>query len=205
MIATDDARIQAAATGFGAEVIMTAPDHVSGTERIAEVAGLINAPAHSIIVNVQGDEFGLPPALVDQVAGLLMTDDQVHMATLCEPIDRAEDFLDPHVVKVVMDQSGNALYFSRAPIPWNGQGDGSAGGVPGMFRHIGLYAYHAGFLREFAVLPHCVLERIERLEQLRALYNGYRIRVAMACEHGGIGVDCSDDLERARDMVRVAS
>ena len=198
IVATDDGRIHDAAVGFGAEVVMTSGEHASGTERIAEVISRLGDPDDAVIVNVQGDEYGLPPALIDQVAELLLENPEKPMATLCEPIDRDSDLHDPHVVKVVLDRAGEALYFSRAPIPWRGTDEQGEDPSPVSFRHIGLYAYRAGFLRRFASLPSCALEVSERLEQLRALYYGFPILVAPACAASGIGVDSKEDLERAR-------
>lgn len=193
LIATDDPRIEHAALGFGAEAMITDAGHASGTDRLAEVVRRLELPVDAVVINVQGDEFGLPPALIRQLAALLAADEDEMMATLCEPITREEDYLDPNVVKVVCSARGHALYFSRAPLPW------AAAGTPGSaLRHIGLYAYRAGFLLQYSALAPCELERSERLEQLRALYHGYRIRIAVAEEAAGLGVDTSQDLERAR-------
>jgi 3-deoxy-manno-octulosonate cytidylyltransferase (CMP-KDO synthetase) len=206
VIATDDTRIEAAARAFGADVHMTAATHGSGTDRIAEVVGNLREPEDSIIVNVQGDEPLLPGALVMQVAQLLEGDPAAVMATLSEPITEARDVFDPNVVKVVSDRDGHALYFSRAPIPWNRDDfrTGEASRWPsaqGYHRHLGIYAYRAGFLRTFTTLPPVRLEKTEALEQLRALYYGYRIRVAEACVPSGPGVDTPADLERARVLL----
>lgn len=192
IVATDDERIEAAAARFCRSVERTSPDHASGTDRIAEVVRRRNFPDEAIIVNVQGDEVGLPPALVNQVAQALSADPGASMATLCEPIRDATDWHSPDVVKVVFAENGRALYFSRSCIPWGGAPPGPA------FRHIGLYAYRAGFLRRFPELPPCELERRERLEQLRALWYGHAIRVEPAREEAGLAVDSAADLERAR-------
>ena len=193
IIATDDARIADAARRFCASVELTSPAHASGTDRIAEVVRRRRLPERAVVVNVQGDEVGLPPALVNQVASALEADPQADIATLCEPIPESADWFSPDVVKVVFGADHRALYFSRACIPWGG------GGPPhGAFRHIGLYAYRAGFLARFASLEPCALERSERLEQLRALHHGCVIRVERACEAAGLGVDSAADLERAR-------
>lgn len=197
VIVTDDERIRNAAEGFGATVCMTSPDHESGSERIGEALIATNEDDETVIVNVQGDEYGLPPALIDQVAAILQRDAGVPMATLCEAITDPDEFRDPHVVKLVMDREGLALYFSRAPIPAQRR-EAQPGFSQQPWRHIGLYAYRAGFLKAFADLPACELEQSERLEQLRALYHGYAIRVEPACESGGLGVDSEADLERAR-------
>jgi 3-deoxy-manno-octulosonate cytidylyltransferase (CMP-KDO synthetase) len=190
-IATDDERIAQAARAFGADVLMTSAAHVSGTDRLAEAATHLGLPADGIVVNVQGDEVGLPPALVDQVAELLAHHADVPMATLCEPFGSDADAADPANVKVVFDAAGRALYFSRAPVPW------SSAPHAVRYRHIGLYAYRAGFLRTFTQLAPSALEQCERLEQLRALHHGFAILVAPACAPAGIGIDTPADLARA--------
>lgn len=195
VIATDSVQVQDAAGAFSAECIMTSAEHASGTDRLAEAVGILDLPAESIVVNVQGDEYGLPPELVNQLAGLLRDNPASPMATLCERISRTEDRDNPDVVKVVADRSGTALYFSRAAIPWQKQGEAQS-----TFRHIGMYAYRVDFLKEFARLPVCELERQESLEQLRALYYGYSILVDEACADAGIGIDTESDLALARDL-----
>ncbi len=200
LIATDDARIAEAGRSFGAIVAMTSASHQSGTDRIAEVARAQGWGANDIVVNVQGDEPLMPPALIDQVAGLLLDDPDAGMATLAAPLTRLEDFLDPNVVKVVADSAGRALYFSRAPIPWNR--DGAASGLvsqrtfTGARRHIGIYAYRVSALLSLASLPPTPLEQTEKLEQLRALANHIAIRVADASELPGPDVNTPEDLER---------
>lgn len=194
IIATDDERIRAAAENFGAQVCMTRSDHTSGSERLAEVVDQLQYADDRIIVNLQGDEFGMPAALLDQVADLLQAHDQAAIATLCEPIQRVEEYSDPNNVKVVFDHRGRALYFSRSPIPWR-FADAKAAPV---FRHIGLYAYRSSFLRRYICLPAGVLEQSERLEQLRALEHGAVIQVAVAFEKPGLGIDTETDLVRAR-------
>ena len=170
VIATDDARIAAAARGFGAPVAMTSPSHQSGTDRIAEAATNAGWGPQDIVVNLQGDEPLLPPALLRQVAGLLEQDPGAAIATLATPVRSRAEYLDPNAVKVVAGEDGRALYFSRAPIPWHR--DGAPGGGPehaGARRHIGLYAYRVGALQRLAALPVAALEAVEKLEQLRAL------------------------------------
>jgi len=200
VIATDDERIHAACVAFGAQVEMTAATHVSGTDRIAELAGRRDWAAESVVVNVQADEPLLPPGLIDQVASLLEQDSGAEIATLCAPIATLGEYLDPNVVKVVMRADGRALYFSRAPIPW--RRDGAPAGLAsqqefhGSWRHVGVYAYRVGALRRLAASPPTSLERIERLEQLRALQAGVAIAVAAAREPPGPGVDTAHDLER---------
>jgi 3-deoxy-manno-octulosonate cytidylyltransferase (CMP-KDO synthetase) len=204
-IATDDERIAAAARGFGAEVVMTAVTHASGTDRVAEVARRLGLGDDTIVVNAQGDEPLLPPGLVQQVAGMLASDPRADMATLAEPITDLATFLDPNAVKVVCDLAGRALYFSRAPIPW--ARDGARGGFTsqsrwaGARRHIGLYAYRAGALQRMAALAPTSLEQAEQLEQLRALEHGFDIRVAEPCEAPGPDVNTPADLERVNALL----
>lgn len=204
LIATDDARIEAAALAFGASVVMTSPDHLSGTDRLAEVAHRQGWPADSVIVNVQGDEPLLPSANVDQVATLLQADADAAMATLMTPLTDERDFQDPNIVKVVSDRFGRALYFSRAPIPWPRDGRGTDATVVG-WRHIGLYAYRVGALATLAALAPTPLELTERLEQLRALENGIKISIAAALETPGPGVDTPEDLERVAQLLAGAA
>ncbi len=194
IIATDDERILKVAEKINAEVIMTSSQHNSGTDRLAEAVALLDEDEDAIIVNLQGDEIGMPASLIDQVASALNANPEKSMATLCEPITNAEDYNDPNIVKVVFDDRNSALYFSRSPIPWTKQN-----GVPDeTYRHIGLYAYRCGFLKNFSTTPVCPLEQSESLEQLRALYNGEKIHVEVACDHAGIGIDTPEDLEKAR-------
>lgn len=204
VVVTDDERIRVEAEGFGAGVIMTSPAHESGTERIGEAVMQSGEDSDSVIVNVQGDEYGLSPLLVKQVAESLYRDSEVSVATLCEEITESEDFHNPDIVKVVFDNRRHALYFSRTAIPAQrapaGEETGGFSHTP--CRHIGLYACRAGFLKTYAALPACSLEESERLEQLRVLYHGFSIRVDEACAGGGIGVDTEADLERARSAVR---
>ena len=205
LIATDDARIAAACQAFGAEVVMTRGDHRSGTDRLAEVIALRGWPDETLVVNLQGDEAGMPPALVDQVAAGLAGHERVGMATLAYPIQDAETLFDPHVVKVVTDAQGYALYFSRAPIPWHR--DEFHGGrqtlPPGgrFLRHIGLYAYRAAFLARFVAWPPAPLELAESLEQLRVLWHGEGIHVGLATEEPGPGVDTAADVQRLLDFM----
>jgi 3-deoxy-manno-octulosonate cytidylyltransferase (CMP-KDO synthetase) len=206
LIATDDARIADAGRAFGAHVEMTDASHQSGTDRIAEVARAKRWNANDIIVNVQGDEPLMPPALIDQVAGLLTANAAAGMGTLASPLARLEDFLDPNVVKVVADASGRALYFSRAPIPWNR--DGAPAGLTsqrtfsGARRHVGIYAYRVNALLRLASLAPTPLEQLEKLEQLRALENHIEIRVADAIEPPGPDVNTPEDLARVAERLR---
>lgn len=205
LIATDDERIVRAASGFGATALMTAAAHASGTDRIAEVARLRGWEPERIVVNVQGDEPLLPPALIRQVAGLLAAHAEAALATLAAPIEALAEFLDPNVVKVVADTQGRALYFSRAPVPWDragaGHGLASQRRFTGARRHIGLYAYRAAALQRLAALPPTPLERCEKLEQLRALENGLAIQVADALERPGPGVDTPEDAAAVAELL----
>jgi 3-deoxy-manno-octulosonate cytidylyltransferase (CMP-KDO synthetase) len=198
IVATDSAEIRAVCEGFQARVEMTSKEHASGTDRIAEVAKRLGWPESQIVVNVQGDEPLIPPVLIDQVATLLERDSAAGMATLMTPIADAAEYLDPNMAKVVADQGGAAIYFSRAPIPASRDGKMPAGAR----RHIGLYAYRAGCLATLASSPVAPPERAERLEQLRALWLGHRIAIADAVELPPRGVDTEDDLEIIRDIVR---
>lgn len=197
IIATDDERIEASAQGFDARVVMTSPSHQSGTDRIAEVVTRLQLPGDGIIVNVQGDELGLPPALINQVAGNLMGQNAVSMASLYAPVKSVDELNNPNCVKVVVDRRGHALFFSRAPIPWNAPaaGNGELG-----CRHIGIYAYTCDFLKTYTELPVCDLEQAERLEQLRALYHGYTIYMERAIEETGLEINTPEDLELAEKV-----
>lgn len=197
VIAADDARIEQAAAAFGAQVVMTSPAHKSGTDRIAEAVTILQEPDDAIIVNVQGDEYGLPPVVIGQLAGVLQDHADRPMATLCEKITAREQLHNPNVVKVVMDDAHTALYFSRSVIPWCAGVDLADYPLP-PYRHIGIYAYRAGFLKTYSELPHCHLEDSEKLEQLRVLYHGYKIHVEEACAATGMEVNTREDLERAR-------
>lgn len=208
VIATDDERIALAARAFGAEVCMTASGHRSGTERLAEAALKLNLGDAGIVVNVQGDEPLIPPAIIEQAARNLAAHPQASVATLCELITEADDLFDPNVCKVVVDSEGYALYFSRAPIPWHRQAFASGRQhLPDdtqHFRHIGLYAYRAGFLKQYAGWPATVLEQTEALEQLRVLWHGHRIHIDVALETPGPGVDTEHDLARVERLLASA-
>ncbi|MGH7058065.1 MAG: 3-deoxy-manno-octulosonate cytidylyltransferase, partial [Acetobacteraceae bacterium] len=180
--------------------------HASGTDRLAELAAIEHWPDSDIVVNVQGDEPLIPPAIIRQAAALLESDLEAAIATLATPIESLAELLDPNAVKVVADAKGRALYFSRAPIPWNR--DGAPAGVSsqsvfaGARRHVGIYAYRVGALRRLASLAPTALEKAERLEQLRALENGLVIRVADAAEMPGPDVNTTEDLERVAKLLR---
>ena len=201
VIATDDARIADACHSFGADVALTRTDHRSGTDRIAEVVESRGWPQDSILVNLQGDEPCMPPVLIDQVARDLAGHGSVGMATLAHPIRDTETLFDPHVVKVVTDADGYALYFSRAAIPWHrDELLGKQNPLPqgtAFLRHIGLYAYRAVFLRRFVSWQPAPLELAESLEQLRVLWHGEAIHVIQAAEEPGPGVDTALDVQRA--------
>ncbi|KAF0863724.1 3-deoxy-manno-octulosonate cytidylyltransferase [Pseudomonas sp. LD120] len=205
VVATDDQRIVDACQGFGADVVLTREDHNSGTDRLAEVASQLGLEAEAIVVNVQGDEPLIPPAVIDQVAANLAAHTEARMATLAEPIEDVEALFNPNVVKVVSDLNGLALTFSRATLPWARDAfakrrDQLPEGVP-YRRHIGIYAYRAGFLHDFVSWGPCWLENTESLEQLRALWHGVRIHVADALEAPPTGVDTAEDLERVRRLL----
>lgn len=198
LVATDDERIRAAvAAGTAASVVMTRSDHPSGTDRIAEAVADQDA---GLVVNIQGDEPLIDPELIDRLVDLMLEDPGIHMATAAVPIDRRETLENPAVVKVVCDAAGNALYFSRAPIPFHR--DSPRQPVPGShFRHLGLYAYRGDFLRRFVAETPCALEELEKLEQLRALYLGARIRVVIGRD-AGVAVDTPADVPSAEAALR---
>lgn len=199
IVATDDARIREVAESFGATVEMTAVEHASGTDRIAEVAQRRGWGERDIVVNLQGDEPAMPAALIEQVAGLLATRPTADIATLATPIEQRDEYFDPNAVKVVTDLDGRALYFSRAPIPWfRDQLELQSAELAAIVRrHIGIYAYRVGALRRLANLPTTPLEQIEKLEQLRALAHGMHIQVGEATRRPGPDVNTAEDLARA--------
>ncbi len=226
VVATDDARVQQAVEAAGYQALMTSPEHQSGTERLVEVAETLGWPDDTLVVNVQGDEPLIDPELIREAARQLILHDDAVMATLAHPIHDHADFINPNVVKVVSDEAGYALYFSRAPIPW--PRDAFAACDPtwvstltgtsahcgsesfrvqqpmphalNALRHIGLYAYRAGFLRTYASLAASPLERFEMLEQLRVLWHGYRISLGMTPTAPAPGVDTPEDLARVRAL-----
>ncbi len=191
LIATDDERVLTVAKSFGAAARMTRADHPSGTDRVAEAA---SAEAATIIVNIQGDEPLIDPAAIDAAILPLAHDPDLVMSTLKKRIEDEREIHDPNVVKVVTDRTGDAVYFSRCPIPYH------RGNEPGeYYKHVGLYVYRRDFLLAYSALPVGPLEQAERLEQLRALENGYRIRV-VETEYESLGVDTPEDLERVREL-----
>jgi 3-deoxy-manno-octulosonate cytidylyltransferase (CMP-KDO synthetase) len=196
IVATDDDRIVKAVTSFGGEARMTRPDHRTGTERVAEVAAHVEG---EVFVNVQGDEPLLDPAAVDTAVAALLEEPQAAVATVATPIKVPGDIMDPNVVKVVLDFDDNALYFSRAPIPWV-RDTGNAIQVRHL-KHLGLYVFQRVALLEYPTLPQGELERIEQLEQLRWLENGSKIRVAEV-EHDAISVDVPEDVARVEKLLQ---
>jgi 3-deoxy-manno-octulosonate cytidylyltransferase (CMP-KDO synthetase) len=205
IVATDDERVQSTAQAFNAQVCMTSPEHPSGTDRLQEVAAVFGWSDDHILVNVQGDEPLIPPEVIDQVAANLASNQQAGIATLSEDISELDELVNPNAVKVVTDVYGMALYFSRATIPWPrepfSQGVEEMPAQGSWSRHIGIYAYRTGFLHQYVTWPPAPIERLEQLEQLRALYNGTRIHVAKAAVPVPAGVDTQDDLEAVRSRV----
>lgn len=202
-VATDDQRIFDAVTDFGGQVLMTSPNHESGTDRLQEVVSKHRLDDGQIIVNVQGDEPLIPPSAIVQVAENLANNSSASVATLCEPIDALADVLNPNVVKVVTSATGEALYFSRAPIPWDRDGEFKQG-LPAKNtyrRHIGLYAYKVGLLHQFIHWPVGHMEAAEKLEQLRVMENGHGIHVALACERFEGGIDTEADIPRVLQLI----
>ena len=202
IIATDDVRIKDVAEAFGAQVCMTSTEHRSGTERIAEVIKVLGIDDDEIIVNLQGDEPLMPAPLITQVAATLTQHANAVMATAMHPITDSATLDDPNVVKVVCDHEGFALLFSRAAIPCSIRAGASAANSALGYRHIGLYAYKAGFVNHYASLPPCRLEQVEALEQLRVLWYGMRIVVCKSSEAPGPGVDTPEDLQIVREIIK---
>lgn len=201
-VATDDPRVKAAAEAHGHAALMTRADHPTGTDRLSEAVAQLGLPDEAVVVNVQGDEPLIEPALIDAVAACLADSPWADIATCACPLTDAEALFNPNIVKVVCATDGRALYFSRAPIPWARDALASgervlAPGLPAL-HHIGLYAYRVGFLRRFPALPQGALEKFESLEQLRALEHGHAIAVHRAVRPPAAGVDTPADLERVR-------
>jgi 3-deoxy-manno-octulosonate cytidylyltransferase (CMP-KDO synthetase) len=196
LVATDDDRIRSAVEQFGGRVVMTRADHRSGTERIAEVAA--SHPDTDILVDIQGDEPLIEPAVIDAAVQALTSDESVSVATLAVPITEPADIMDTNIVKTVLDFDGNALYFSRAPIPWVRDREGPVHARH--LKHLGLYAFRRAALLDFATFPQGDLERAEQLEQLRWLENGYRIRV-VETEHDSVSVDIPEDIQRVEALL----
>ena len=201
VVAADDASILQACADHGVQAVLTRTDHVSGSDRLAEAAGILDLDDATIVVNVQGDEPLIEPALIDAVAELLAVFPECSMSTLAHAIDNVADWRSPHVVKVVLDAAHHASYFSRASIPlWR---DGPADQLPPypVWRHVGLYAYRVGFLRTFPKLVPAPTELAESLEQLRALWHGHQIAVHVSAHSSAAGVDTPDDLTRVRALL----
>ena len=196
IVATDDERILSAVKSFGGEAIMTSSHHATGTDRIAEVAKSLDC---DLVVNVQGDEPLIQPAMIDEAISPLVHDASIPMGTLCRKIEDRDEAFDPNVVKVVFDKNNFALYFSRAPIPWDrdswaGKGSWNEFSLDGpLYKHIGIYVYRRDFLLNYSRMPQTALEAVEKLEQLRALEHGFRIKTTVT-EHDSFGVDIPDDL-----------
>lgn len=207
-VATDHAEIAAAVEAAGGSVIVTSPDHPSGTDRLAEVAERLGWRDEDVVVNVQGDEPLIPPGLIIDAARALAEDAEAAIATACHPLVSAEEFFNPNVVKLVLDARGRALYFSRAPIPWARDAfAANRASLPAdlpAYRHIGLYAYRAGFLKRYSSLAPSPLEQWEALEQLRAVAHGFPIRVMVLDHAPPAGVDTAEDLERVRRVFDLA-
>lgn len=205
VVATDDRRIAEALETSGCQVIMTSLTHISGTDRIAEVAAIKKWPPETLVVNVQGDEPFIPPALINDVAQTLWDTPNASASTACFPIFEKEELFNPNLVKVVLNHENHALYFSRAPIPWSR--DTFADGSTNMpdnysgFGHIGIYGYRAKFLSKYSDLPFSSLETFEKLEQLRMLQAAHRIVVTHTEAPPAPGIDTPDDLERARELL----
>ena len=205
VVATDDARIQAACQDHGVPALLTRPDHASGSDRLAEACEQLGLDGDAVVVNVQGDEPLIDPALINAVAALLQAHPGASMGTAAHTIGNLDDYVNPNVVKVVLDQRRTALYFSRAPLPWwrDGMDSGQLPSPPPL-RHIGIYGYRAGFLRRFPTLSPAPLETQESLEQLRVMWHGERIAVHLSDVAPGPGVDTPADLERVRQLLSPA-
>ncbi|TDY01582.1 3-deoxy-manno-octulosonate cytidylyltransferase [Thiohalophilus thiocyanatoxydans] len=205
IVATDDPRIMEACTDFAVECCMTSEQHNSGTERVHEVIEKFALPDGTIIVNMQGDEPLMPGACLNQVGHALARDSEAEMATLSTPAESVEELFDWNVIKLVCDHQDNALYFSRAPIPWDREAFQSPAPTLDDFsdfqRHIGLYAYRAGFIKQYIEWGSCALERIESLEQLRVLYHGRKIKVVRAAQVPGPGVNTEEELKRVEKIL----
>jgi 3-deoxy-manno-octulosonate cytidylyltransferase (CMP-KDO synthetase) len=203
-VATDDERIRTVCERAGVKVLMTSPAHTTGTDRITEVAQQLGLKADAVIVNVQGDEPLIPPAVIDQVAANLALRPDTGICTLYAPIADETEFRNPNAVKLVTDNQGRVLYFSRAPIPWPRDGL-TAANLALAKRHIGLYAYRVGVLRQFVSWPVSPIEDSEKLEQLRAMHNGVAIHAERCCEFIPAGVDTAADLEQVRQLVQAGT
>ena len=203
VVAADDERILHACRQHHIDAVLTRSDHHSGSDRLAEACALLGLEGSAVVVNVQGDEPLLDPALITRCAALLAERADCVMSTAAHPLTSPDELANPNIVKVVLDSASRALYFSRAPIPWWRDGQGLAAELPAL-RHIGIYAYRAAFLLSFPTLASCALERVEALEQLRVLWHGHRIAVHVSQSEPGAGVDTPQDLERVRRLFNAA-
>ena len=202
VVACDDAEIADACAAHGVQAVLTRADHPSGSDRLAEACVHLGLDADDVVVNVQGDEPLIDPSLVQAVAALLGQRGDCVMATAAHALSEAAEYTNPNVVKVVLDAESRALYFSRAPLPWWRDGGGAPPQHPPPLRHVGLYAYRAGFLREFPSLPPAALEQAEALEQLRVLWHGHPIAVEITEIAPAAGVDTQEDLDRVRAVLQ---
>ena len=201
VVAADDAEIVQACERHGVAAVLTRADHATGSDRLAEACVLLGLEGDSPVVNVQGDEPLIAPALIDACATVLQRHPECVMGTAAHAIDNEAEFANPNVVKVVLDATGHALYFTRASIPfWRDAPGPAALPVPAPLRHIGIYAYRAAFLRGYPALPPCPLEALEALEQLRVLWHGHRIAVHVSADRPGPGIDTPEDLQRVRAL-----
>jgi len=198
VVATDDDRIARCVSSFGGEFVMTRENHVSGTDRLAEAAEALGVSEHDIVVNIQGDQPIFPAQIIEQVTRPLLDDPTLPMATLIYKIIRNEEIHDPNHVKTVFDRDHQALYFSRSAVPFQRNPDGES---PTYYKHLGVYAYRKGFLLTFVALPEGEWERFEKLEQLRALEFGYRIKVVLT-EHDSVEVDTAEEIERVEHLLK---
>ncbi|MDP6436854.1 MAG: 3-deoxy-manno-octulosonate cytidylyltransferase [Gammaproteobacteria bacterium] len=201
VIATDSKQVASVAEAFGAQVCMTAKDCSTGTDRVAEVCATLGWEPETVVVNVQGDAPLLPSESIRNVAELLLEKPDASIATACVPIKSREEYLDPNIVKVVADKNGRALYFSRAPVPHGGHGEGDDGAWQKSLRHLGIYAYRVGALQQLKATTPCELEKSERLEQLRALWLGMQIQVAIDEKAHGPDVDTQADLDKVASII----
>lgn len=198
VVATDDDRIARCVSSFGGEFVMTRENHVSGTDRLAEAAEALGVSEHDIVVNIQGDQPIFPAQIIEQVTRPLLDDPALPMATLIYKIIRNEEIHDPNHVKTVFDRDHHALYFSRSAVPFQRNPDGDS---PTYYKHLGVYAYRKGFLLTFVALPEGEWERFEKLEQLRALEFGYRIKVVLT-EHDSVEVDTAEEIQRVEHLLK---
>ena len=205
VIATDDKRIEQAAKKFGAEVCMTSDQHQTGTDRLAEAASSLRYADNDIVVNVQGDEPLISPSIIEQVAFELSEHPSADVATLCAPIETADQLFAPNFAKIILDKNNFALYFSRAPIPWDRDNfplkDDAYLPPHIYFKHVGIYSYRVKFLKRFIVWRPCIIESLEKLEQLRMIYYGAKIYAGVAKVQTAIGVDTPEDLEKVLEFL----